>query len=375
MKSAQYIPQLIASLSPTPAMEIRLTGKQTVFTTGDALQGELVLHRRNAPQGARVSITLCGRTSTTVTKTTPFPNTGSIVDYTFLQMHHIEPLEACHHHHIVPFSFVIPDALPSDPCYEHIPSGTAAHHGKDHLQLPPSVDYNSDKFCPEMCSIIYYVHAEVDMGNQRFHATRQVQLLPLCPEQPPRLWPEGECSEIQMSDTTGLRMSLLGAKTGHVTLCARETKPLYLPPDQRHGSTMAPIHFNLGLESLHPEPTCPDNCQVKVTLEAATYFTLLPMDELPSWQSAAKGQGQFFRASVCSWKNKSVGLQWIEKAGNTHTASLVVPIPVPGDVALVPTFHHCYVAREYFARVEVTVGCSRTLRVTVPVQIYNLLER
>ncbi|KNG83268.1 hypothetical protein ANOM_008540 [Aspergillus nomiae NRRL 13137] len=375
MKLAQYVPQIIASLSPTAAMEIRLTSKQTVFTTGDTLQGELVFHRRNAPQGARVSITLFGRTSTTVTKTTPFPNSGSIVDYTFLQMHHSEALEACHHRRILPFSFVIPGALPSDPCSEHVPSGTAAHHGKDHLQLPPSVDQNSDRFCPEMCSIVYYVHAEVDMGNQRLHATRQVQLLPLYPEQPPRLWPEGEGSEVQMSDTTGLRMCLLGAKTGHVTVRAREAKPLYLPPGQHHGSTMAPIRFDLGLESLHPELTFPDNCQVKVTLEAATYFTLLPMDELPSWQSAAKGQGQCFRASVCSWKNKSVGLQWMEKAGNMHTASLVVPIPVSGDVALVPTFHHCYVAREYFARVEVTVGCSRTLRVKVPVQIYNSLER
>ena len=63
MKSAQYVPQIIASLSPTPAMEIRLTSKQTVFTTGDTLQGELVFHRRNAPQGARVSITLFGMTT------------------------------------------------------------------------------------------------------------------------------------------------------------------------------------------------------------------------------------------------------------------------------------------------------------------------
>ncbi|KAB8212414.1 hypothetical protein BDV34DRAFT_183943 [Aspergillus parasiticus] len=375
MKSAQYVPQLVASLSPTPTMEIRLTSKQTVFTTGETLQGELVLHRRNAPQSARISITLIGRTSTTVTKTTPFPNSGSIVDYTFLQMHHIETLGTCHDHRIFPFSFVIPEALPSDPCSEHILPRKAAHHGKDHLQLPPSVDYNSDKYCPEMCSIIYYVHAEVDIGNQRLHATRQIQLLPLYPEQPPRLWPEGEGSEIQMADSTGLRMSLLGAKTGHVTVRAREAKPLYLPPDHRHRSTMAPIRFDLGLESVLPEPTFPDNCQVKVTLEAVTYFTLLPMDELPNWQSTVNGQGQFFRASVCSWKNKSVGLQWIEQEDYSHTASIVVPVPVSSDIAIVPTFRHCYVAREYFAKVEVTVGFSRTLRVKVPIQIYNSLER
>ncbi|KAE8161441.1 hypothetical protein BDV40DRAFT_184328 [Aspergillus tamarii] len=375
MKSAQYIPQLVASLSPPPAMEIRLTSKQTVFTTGERLQGELVLRQRNVPRGAHISITLIGRTSTTVTKTTPFPNSGSIVDYTFLQMHHIGIQESSHHPRIIPFSFVIPDALPSDPCSEHIPSRTAASHGKDHLQLPPSVDYNSDKYCPEMCSIIYYVHAEVDISNQRLRATRQIQLLPLYPEKPPCLWPEGEGSGVQMSDSTGLRMSLLGAKIGHVTVRAQEAKPLYLPPDQRHASTMAPIRFNLDLECLLPESTFPDNCQVKVTLEAVTYFTLSPMVELPNWQSAVNGQGQFFRASICSWKNKSVCLQWIEREDDSHTASIVVPIPVSGDVALVPTFRHCYVAREYFARVEVTVGCSRALRVRVPVQIYNSLER
>lgn len=63
MKSAQYVPQLVASLSPTPTIEIRLTSKQTVFTTGETLQGELVLYRRNAPQSARVSITLIGGTT------------------------------------------------------------------------------------------------------------------------------------------------------------------------------------------------------------------------------------------------------------------------------------------------------------------------
>ncbi|KAE8371302.1 hypothetical protein BDV26DRAFT_298908 [Aspergillus bertholletiae] len=372
MKSAQYVPHLLASCSPsTPSMEIRLTSKQTVFTTGDTLQGELVLHRINAPHDARVSIALIGRTTTTVTKTMPFPNSGSTLDYTFLQMHHIEPQETWHRHCNFPFSFVIPDALPFDPCAEHVPSGMAAPRGKGHLQLPPSVNYSLDTLCPEMCGITYSIHAKMHIGAQRLHATRQIQILPQYPEEPPRLWPEGEGSEMQMSDSTGLRMSLLGAKAGNVTVRAREAKPLYLPADQQHRSTMAPIRLDVHLDGLHVGPSFPDNCQVKVTLEAVTYFTSLPMVELPSWQSTVNGRGQLFRARVCSWKNKSMGLKWTEKADDSHTASIVVPIPVSDGMAVVPTFRHCYVAREYFARVEVALGSSKTLRVKVPVQIYN----
>lgn len=362
MKAAQYIPQLIASLSPTPAMEIRLTSKHTVFTTGQTIEGELTLPRRNTTQYARISVALIGRTTTSIMNSLPFPNSGSTMDDTFLQMHHTETLKASHDQRIFPFSFVIPDALPFDSCSEKIPSGNG------HLQLPPSVDYSSDRFCPEMCSVVYYIHAEVVIGKERLHATRQVQLLPLYPEQPPRFGADGEDNETHMSDSTALRLSLLGAKMGRVTVRAREAKPLYLPPDQpHHGSTIAPIRLDLVLSRLHPDPGFPADCQVKVTLEAVTYFTALPMVKLPT------SQGQLFSASMCSWKNKSIGLTWSGNKDDSHSSSIVVPIPVPSDTSVIPTFHHCYVAREYFAKVELTVGYSRTLRIKVPVQIYNSL--
>ncbi|KAB8074147.1 hypothetical protein BDV29DRAFT_125635 [Aspergillus leporis] len=356
-------------------MEIRLNNKQTIFTTGDTITGDLIFHRKTSRQHADISVALIGRTTTTVTKSMPYPNNGTTIDYPFLQMHHTEtlPLSQCNQT-TFPCTFVVPSLLPLDPCTKHLP-GTAHHQNQTHLQLPPSINYNLDKFCPKMCSVIYYLHAEVNIGSERLYAKRGIQLLPLYSEGPPRLWTE----EIQGSETTSLRAGLWGTKIGRITLCAGQSKALCLPEfgrQQKQKPTMTPMRLDLRLESFDSRTArLPAECQVRVTLEAVTYYTTLPMGELPSLQNVVERQGQACRAVVCSWKNKSVGLQWSRWDGGdgSYEASIVVPVPGGGG-DIVPTFYHCYVAREYFAKVEVVVGSSRTLRVKVPVQIYNSVE-
>ncbi|KAE8353034.1 hypothetical protein BDV28DRAFT_115602 [Aspergillus coremiiformis] len=370
MKAAEYLPQFITTIfsNLTQKMEIHLTKTQTVFTTGETIQGELVLPRRYAPQYAYICIALIGSTTTTVPIGTSFPNNGRTIDCTFLNIRHIETLEPWHHQLVFSFSFVIPDALLFDSCSDHLPTGSGSTR-QDHRQLPPSMDHHSDRFCPEMSSIIYHIRAEVDNGSERLHVSQRIHLLPLYPEQPPRLWTQAADHIAQMTDSTDLRMNRLGTKAGRITIRAKNIRPLYQPPGQ-HGSTLTPIRLHLDLDSLPPEPTFPPHCRVRVTLKAVTYFTTVPMTELPRWENAVNEQRQLFRTSVCSWKNKSVRLQWIE-SDLSPRASLVIPIPVSCNVALLPTFYHCYVARAYFVKVEVVIGCSRKLRVKVPVRIYN----
>ncbi|KAJ6133774.1 hypothetical protein N7523_000096 [Penicillium sp. IBT 18751x] len=303
-----------------------------------------------------------------VTKMTPFPDSGSAVDYKFLKMYHADYTETpepyCKSKNF-PVSFVVPEALPFDPCSD------------GHLQLPPSIDYNWDKFCPEMCSIIYYIHAEIETGcGEKLHAKKQVRLLPMSPERPPRLW--GESGEVQLCDTTQLRMGLLSTKTGRITLQACQEKSLYLPIDARQRREITSIHLDLALEGIETPTKLPQQCQLRATIEAATYLTTSPMSDLPSGMNLQNStNGQVYRTSLCLWRNKCVGLKWIEKDGQgtgSHQVALVVPVPLPGDISIPPTFYHCYIAREYFMRIEVAIGWSRTLHLKLPLQIYNALE-
>ncbi|KAF7592955.1 hypothetical protein BBP40_012191 [Aspergillus hancockii] len=312
----------------------------------------------------------------------PFPNSGTTVELPFLKMHHTETHSGPQT--IIPFAFTLPTTLPLDPCTKHSPSTITNPQNQTHLQLPPSIDYDLDKFCPEMCSVLYHLHAEADTGPERLTATRLIRLCPLYAERPPRLWTGEVCGY----DTTSLRVGLWATKIGRVSLRAGECRGVYLPlsgrqqqggEEKQERPVKRPMRLDLWVECYDPRTRLPGECQVKVTLEAVTYFTALPMGELPSLQSVSDRQGQAFQAGMCSWKNKSVGLTWSpgwEGVDGTCGASIVVPVPVPGgEDVVMPTFYHCYVAREYFARVEVVVGNSRTLRVRVPVQIYNSVDR
>ncbi|KAJ5674345.1 uncharacterized protein N7477_004279 [Penicillium maclennaniae] len=228
---------------------------------------------------------------------------------------------------IFPVSFVVPEALPFDPCSD------------GHLQLPPSIDYSWDKFCPDLCSIIYYIHAEIEMGyGEKLHAKKQVRLLPMSPERPPRLW--GESGEVQLCDTTRLRTGLLSTKTGRITLQARQEKSLYLPIDTRRRREITSIHLDLALEGIEASTKLPQQCQLRATIEAATYLTTSPM-RLPN-------KPMLMAEQMC-WT------EWIEQDGQGTSSH---------QVALV----------EYFMRIEVAIGWSRTLHLKLPLQIYNALE-
>lgn len=151
---------------------------------------------------------------TVVTNFVPFPNSGSRVDYVFLKMHqsyHEDFLESCYDYEIFPISFVIPNVLPFDPCSGLPTEETGLKNC--HVQLPPSIHHKGDQFCPQMCKITYYIHAEVHLGcGKRLNTKKAVRILPLYAERPPQLW--GDTGNIQRLDATSLRTTLWTGSIG-----------------------------------------------------------------------------------------------------------------------------------------------------------------
>ncbi|KAE8150324.1 hypothetical protein BDV25DRAFT_172258, partial [Aspergillus avenaceus] len=362
---------------PLSVMEIDFADKRAMFTTGSIIKGRVFLRRRAPHQPTRVCISLIGKVTTDITNSTPYPYSGSTVDYTFLQMYQNDDIgdiegEACSH--TIPFSFIIPGALPNDTCTEHIQTGVRVRPGQSHLELPPSMDYDSDKLCPKMCEVAYYIRAVAVTGNDRVHAAKRVQILPLYLERPPQLWLED--SDASVSDSMVQKKGLWGSNMGKIKLCGLwETVSAYLPLGKgEETARLLPIRLVAELERFDERAKLPDTCQVRVTLKAVTHYTALPMVELQE-PGVSDTQRKVFRVSACSWKNKSVMLHWSGHGGDSYSANTVVPIPISCRAPLLPTFYHCYVARKYFAQVEVVVRGYKTLCLKVPVQIYNALER
>lgn len=375
-------------------MEIRLQAENKVYTTGEIISGKVLVKQAVSCEQLRISIVLIGKTiqssvepsqadapigkmQTVVTKLTPIPNSGSRVDYDFLRMHqvhHGNTLDSCYDDEI-PISFLIPDVLPFDPC-----SALAAEETRAkayHVQIPPSINHQNDRFCPEMCKITYYIYAEVYLGcGERISAKKSVRILPLYTERPPRLW--GDPGTIQLSDATTLRTTLWTGSTGHLTVHASPHKSIYLPINDQERSPIAPIRLDLDLEVIGASCKLPQQCQFRAILEGVTYWSTTPMGDLPNGARLQQDpSGQVFRTSICLRKNKSVGLKWNAKDSETsgsHHATILVPVTMPKGVNIPPTFYHFYVSREYFIRIELVVGRARTLNLKLPFQVYNSLE-
>ncbi|KAJ5508683.1 hypothetical protein N7527_010826 [Penicillium freii] len=330
-------------------MEIQLSTKDQIYTTGDSIRGELVLKRRRSCERLRISLTLIGTARVVVTTLAPLANSGSTVDNVFLKMHQFDhALELYPKNGIFPILFVVPDVLPSDPCSTPM-AGEGFNHG--HYQLPPSIHYKADQFCPEMCSISYYIYAEVALEcGEKLHVKRPVRLLPSYLERPPRLWVNN--GNVQLSDATRLRKTLWAASQGQLTVHSPQQKSAYLPIDTQD--------LDFDLDGVEVSNELPQQCQLRTVLEAVTYLTTTPMSDLPDGvRFRDDPNAQVFRRSLCLWKNKGVALNWVErngKASGSRQAAILVPVAVPEEASISPTFYHCYVSREYFMRVELVVG-------------------
>lgn len=326
------------------------------------------------------TVTVIGRTRVIVTTLALFANSGSSVDTVFLKMHQFDnSLELCPNNGIFPISFILPDALPFDASPRNPKPRIGFNNG--HFQLPPSIDYKGDQFCPQMCSVAYYIYAEVALQRgERRHVKKEVRLLPLYLEKPPRLWVDS--SNIQLSDVTRLRKTLWTASTGQLTLHSSSSlqKSIYLPFDSQGRLDIAPLHLDLdlNLEGLEVSSKLPQECQLRAVLEAVTYLTTTPMSELPDGVRLCHDpNAQVFRRTLYLWKNKGLSLDWVEKGGKASSlrqAAVSIPVAIPGEATVCPTFYHCYISRDYFMRIELIDGRSQPLHLKLPLQIYNSLE-
>ncbi|PYH90912.1 hypothetical protein BO71DRAFT_486712 [Aspergillus ellipticus CBS 707.79] len=378
-----------------------------VFSTFDAVSGEIDILFENDITYSDLNISLEGRTTVTITNEfggqtkadETFLKPQGLVDHKFYSpVYQPKPRSAETH----PFTFIIPKALPPHSC-SHSVRDTLVPYA--HTELPPSLgiqpspsrdERRPDDLSPRTISITYNIAVSFLLHDthppRTVSARRKICILPATSsERPPppfapsigppdhtleRFNPDMAATPFSAQET--LRHGVLRKQLGQLSLSAVQPAPLSIHVNEEGGVyPMLTVHAQF--ESHHSSP--PPVLQRMVTsLRATTFFSIFPWTEIPKNPAAVRKQTQSgaYVKSVPLGVSELGSVEWegvIFPKGmadkRVHEACMQMPVVLPSDRALVPTFHSCLVARSYELRVRVEYrgGLSGNVEVDVPVTV------
>lgn len=330
-----------------------------------------------------------------------------------------------------PFHFAVPEQLPSKSCthrYHHDAVREA------HLQPPPSFGdpalsgFGStllDDLAPLMTKIVYSIRVEVYRNHASddtqlviAEASKKLRVKPAFEEQPPLdLDIYGKHEDYTLREEKTIRKGMLKGKLGRLVMETTQPSGFRLPA-VIPGETIPPVNTKVRL-ALRFDPT-DDNAvppklgSVNSKLKIATFFSCTPRTSFPSrtslvydgslgyiseflnlssmcvanveWRKHDSSESPVSRRASAASRNSVVsnirtnssGAQAIlepsseYKGKSFYTATILVPLALPMNKNLVPSFHTCLVSRVYGLHVGLSVsgqaiGSSVTLK--LPVQI------
>lgn len=295
-----------------------------------------------------------------------------------------------------PFVFVVPDRL--------LPT-TCSHHHKNaasedaHLRLPPSLGdgttlphggFSYDDISPDMTLISYAITVSIlkrsGSGNQFIliaEQSRRIHILPVYEDLPPAVVEPTE-KDIVLRKERKIRKGFLKGKLGKLIVEAQQPSPLHTitnaacPP-----TTMVPLTLTFYPAGASLEP--PALNRIRTKLRTNTFFSTKPMMYIPAPRHIGLdgALGRHHESSYIGAQNLS-GVKWTphRKApgGPTdcYTTELTLPIVTPKCKYLVPTFHSCFVSRQYSIEIDIDVNTPRYnmgfhpgVTLKVPLQVSN----
>lgn len=321
---------------------------------------------------------------------------------TYPEPREFKPLET----YIFPFTFVVPEHLLLHSC-SHFTNNP--HLKSAHTQLPPTLGdamFSDDgktminDMAPMMSEISYKLKVAVMKKNRPpnprpFWAissvAKKIRIIPATMEQPPL---EVGCNNIngyRVRQEKHVRKALLGGKAGRLVVSAAQPKPLQLPAPGSKGFK-APVSSHVRLHvRFDPETEDEQPPRLKSTaskLKVSTFYGTKPWTDFPSKYIAEAYQHPahdvysetISLSSLCvasaQWKkhdgtevslNDSRRSSYVSDTSSSladslthhpsasssycgktfYTASIVVPVTLPANKTLVPTFHSCLVSRLY----------------------------
>ena len=316
---------------------------------------------------------------------------------------------------------MVPEQLLPRPCPHSIEND---HVHQSHHQMPPSLGDPElagfggkllDDLAPEMVKISYAITAcitkirEIDGKNVPVaEGSKKIRIKPAFPEQPP-INISATDSQYSTRQEKGIRKGLLSGKLGRLVMESAQPKSFHLPARTGPGddvmqpvttSAVVNLRFDPADESLSP----PRLDSLSSKLKATTYFATVGQRSFPRKEMTLVDSARGLYSTIMPLASRCVeSVQWQKHAGEPkpdssmqrrdsgvsisgqpapssayrggtfYTASVLVPLTLPLDKHIVPTFHSCLASRVYGLSLSLSVqggavgGSSLTLK--VPVQV------
>lgn len=320
-----------------------------------------------------------------------------------------------------PFTFVIPQKLLPQSC-EHVLDA--------HLNLPPSLGDPMtaslkktllDDMAPEMSVISYAIRARITNGRGSTgkpiimaENSKKIRIVPTVDEEPPLVIYGGLKDDYILRNQKEIKKGLFKSKLGTLTLESAQPKSLRLPALKSNKTcpitTMATVNvrFDPSEESAQP-PRLNTLC---AKLKASTFFSSVPMSELPSKATEspsdstrgvfvqtiplssrciASAQWERHDARACDAPPATDGQNSAFSTPSTratlepssaheakifYTSQILVPITLPRSCKVfVPTFHSCLVSRVYSLGLHLSIQSpsptitNPSVQLKLPIQI------
>ncbi|KKK13684.1 hypothetical protein P175DRAFT_0444424 [Aspergillus ochraceoroseus IBT 24754] len=368
------------------------------YTTGDQIQGTVIVTAEHLTSFDEIEIKLEGIQSVTVERGQIPGRSGAY--QTFLRLR--QPMEESTYPmprvlepgltYKFPFTFVVPQRLLPHAC-SHDKKNVHLEHA--HTLLPPTLgdpllasDGRSllDDLAPHMCRITYQVSADVIqkpvVGPPKSLqlVNKKIRIVPAVEEEPPLTVLDTDpvyCTRKEKD----VRRGTMRPKLGRLVAAASQPKPVQLNPPNVEPcdsvSTCATIH--LRFDPVGNE-TPPSLGIVWSKLRASTYAAASPWQDYPNTSSvSALGQmGQMVYtesvplSTMCvesaQWTKHTIGdlirrdsLQSTSSRESLtgpppsssfsgtafYLASITVPVTLPKNKLFLPTFHSCLISRIY----------------------------
>lgn len=241
------------------------------------------------------------------------------------------------------------------------------------MLLPPSIGDDSgpeeDFFYPSNVSISYAVFATAELEEpptflERSHAicVRPTSLDHRSLHLPVNI------KDYRLRDEATIR-SFGSRKKGHLVMETHQPCLLHLP-----GPAFVAINlqYRPGSEQCQP-PRLKD---VKTKLAGMTFYSTNPQEAFPCKEDLHKDLSlALYSKSIplSPWALSSGTWQksFSPTGGCFYAMRLAVPITLPENIPLVPTFHSCYVSRVYRLQISIAISATSALTLKVPLQISN----
>lgn len=293
----------------------------------------------------------------------------------------------------LPFFFIVPARLLPSACQHQV----STNHLRDsHLILPPSLGdpaitvddnaaFSNFDMAPDMVQILYKLRFVVSSMREPGkydrdilgEASKPIRLLPFIEQSPPMVVNHSD-PEYCLGLQTLLRKSVFKpSKYGRVSVSAQEPRGVKIQFDgvrfsSLQTSTILKLHFEALVTAAQP----PKLDTLTTKLEAVTYYGSAPYSSRPARAEAIHDFQRSVYHETLKFPQRSLASVPWQPENQSFYAQIVVPVCLPSNKLLVPTFESCFISRQYILLLSVTMQQSasglKTMKLRLPFQIFHV---